>query len=120
MWDHIVQRNYDKNIPSGMPSFRNMPKLEKKKKFNLKTNFLNEVFKRLTTWLPSISRQMYPENVANTIATMGLNGHNLYIFTSCKISMLLWVFLQFNDHNLYIVYLSKSSCFELYFCTLNS
>lgn len=54
-----------------MPSFWNMPKLEKEKKFNLKINLKNEVFKHLTTWLPSRSRQMYPKFFINTIATMG-------------------------------------------------
>jgi hypothetical protein len=92
----------------------------RRKNIQLENKFLNEVFRHLTTWLPSRSRQMYPKNVINTMATMGLTSHNLYIFPSCKISMFLWFFLQLNDRYLYSVCLSKSPCFELSFCTLNS
>ena len=72
--------DYEKEVPSGKPSFWSYPKGEVKRLFKLKTIMKREVYDHINSWLPKASCDVAPENVMDT--TMLNNPSGTYGFPS--------------------------------------
>ena len=55
--------DYEKNVPSGNPSFWSYPEGEAKRLFKLKTIMKREVYDHIISWLPKTSHDVAPENL---------------------------------------------------------
>ena len=67
--------NYEKNVPSGKPSFWSYPEGEAKRLFKLKTIMKREVYDHIISWLPGASRDVAPKNLMD--GTMLNNPSNI-------------------------------------------
>ena len=75
--------DYEKEVPSGKPSFWSYPESGAKRLFKLKTIMKREVYDHINSWLPRASCDVASENVMDT--TLLNNPSGMYDFPSSSI-----------------------------------